>query len=293
MNSPSATKQERVHKTMRLAPSTITEIEKTAEYFGFNFTRTVEQLIKWGLHHANEYTVEVDVEIQRVVIDQAVSRALNRYLKLLSRTVIAANEAKEMAQQVFFAQLCMLSNDLYDAEDVDDALTLHSRQPLHEKLYETYEQRRERGRKRAVEQLTQAVELDEEAWGTVTKWGKKQAGVESDEMTAKMIEEAVSRVLNRHLEMLTQTVLAATEAKEMAQQIFFVQLRQLADDLKDPSEVRPALALDSRDPLHSALYELYKQRQARGRNRAVRELKSAIDVDAWQKLMTRMEGAGA
>lgn len=292
MNIASASKQERVHKTMRLAPSTITGIEKTADDFGFNFTRTVEQLIRWGLLHANDYSVEVDVEIQRVVIEQAVSRALNRYLKILSQTVIAANEAKEMAQQVFFAQLCMLSNDLYDAEDVDEALTLHSWKPLHEKLHETYEQRRVRGRQRAIEQLTKGIELDEEAWETVTKWGKRKT-TESDDVTSRLIAEAVERKLNRHLELLTQTVIAANEAKEMAQQVFFTQLRQLADDLKDPSEVRRALALDSRDPLHSALYDLYKQRQARGRNRAVRELKSAIDIDAWQKLMQRIEEATA
>ncbi len=104
-----------------------------------------------------------------------------------------------------------------------------------------------------------------------------------------MIEQAVSRALNRYLKILSQTVIAANEAKEMAQQVFFTQLRQLADSLKEPSEVRRALALDSRDPLHSALYDLYKQRQARGSNRAVRELKSAIDADAWQKLMQRIE----
>lgn len=279
----------RKFKGIRFHHTTISDVEKTAENLNLNFSRTVEKLVRWGLLHTTEHAAEIEVDIQRVIVEQSVSRALNRYLKLLSQTTIAANEAKEMAQQVFFAQLCMLSNELYDAEDVDEALTLHSWKPLHEKLFEAYEQRREKGHQRAVEQLTKTADIDDVVWETVTKWGKKKSA-ESDEAISQLIEEAVERKLNRHLELLTQTVLAATEAKEMAQQVFFIQLRQLADDLKDPSEIRPALALDSRDPLHQALYDVYKQRQARGRNRAVRQLKSAIDVTAWQKLIERMEG---
>ncbi len=280
------TTTERVKKSLRLHPTTLAGIEKTAANLNLNFSRTVEKLIQWGLLHVSDEAADVEIDIQRVVVEQSVSRALNRYLKLLAQTTLAANEAKEMAQQVFFAQLCALSHNLYDAEEVTDALTLHSWKPLHEKLFATYEQRLERGRKRALAQLTQAADLEDDAWAVITKWGK---GAENDAVMSQLIEQAVERKLNRHLELLTQTVLASVEAKEMAQQVFFTQLRQLADALKDPIEVRPALALDSRDPLHQALYELYKQRQARGRNRAVRTLKSAIDVDAWQKLLTRIE----
>ena len=165
---------ERVKKSIRLQKETIADVEKAAEKLNLNTSRAVEKLIQWGLQHVNDYTADIDIGIQSVFVEQSVSRALNRYLKILSQTTIAANEAKEMAQQVFFTQL-----------------------------------------------------------------------------------------------------------------------RQLADDLKDPTEVRPALALDGRNPLHSALHELYIQRKRRGRNRAVRELKSAIDIDAWQTMLARMEGSEA
>ncbi len=280
---------ERVKKSFRLQKKTVAEIEKTATKLNLNTSHAVEKLLQWGLQHVNDYTADIDIDIQRVLVEQAVERALGRYLKLLSQTTIAANEAKEMAQQVFFVQLCALSNDLYDAEDVEEALMLHSWKPLHEKLFEVYKQRQERGHQRAVEQLSRTVALDENVWAEVVKWGRGES--EDAKVNGKLVEEAVERVMRRYLELLTQTVLAATEAKEMAQQVFFLQLRQRADELKEPAQIRAALALDSRDPLHNALYEVYKQRQSRGRNRAVQQLKSAIDVDAWQKMLERMEGS--
>lgn len=280
---------ERVKKSFRLQKKTVAEIEKTAAKLNLNTSHAVEKLLQWGLQHVNDYTADIDIDIQRVLVEQAVERALGRYLKLLSQTTIAANEAKEMAQQVFFVQLCALSNDLYDAEDVEEALMLHSWKPLHEKLFEVYKQRQERGHQRAVEQLSRTVALDENVWAEVVKWGRGES--EDAKVNGKLVEEAVERVMRRYLELLTQTVLAATEAKEMAQQVFFLQLRQRADELKEPAQIRAALALDSRDPLHNALYEVYKQRQSRGRNRAVQQLKSAIDVDAWQKMLERMEGS--
>lgn len=281
---------ERVKKSFRLQKKTVAEIEKTAAKLNLNTSHAVEKLLQWGLQHVNDYAADIDMDIQRVLVEQAVERALGRYLKLLSQTTIAANEAKEMAQQVFFVQLCALSNELYDAEDVDEALMLHSRKPLHEKLFEVYKQRQQRGHQRAVEQLGRTIALDEDAWAEVVKWGRREIAA-SDAVTSKLVEEGVQRMMQRYLELLTQSVLAATEAKEMAQQVFFLQLRRRADELKDPAQVRRDLALDSRDPLHAALYDVYKQRQSRGRNRAVRQLKSAIDVEAWQKLNERMEGS--
>lgn len=284
---------ERIKKSFRLHKETVAGIEQSAEKLNLNTSRTVEKLIQWGLQHVNDYTADIDIAIQRVLVEQAVERALGRYLKLLSQTTIAANEAKEMAQQVFFVQLRALGDALYDAEDVDEALTMHRWNPLHEKLFAVYQQRQQRGHERAVEQLGRTIALDEAAWAAVVKWGRGTENV--PDASGALVEAAVERVMQRYLELLTQTVLAATEAKEMAQQVFFLQLRRLADELEttvsmgELSSIRAALALDSRDPLHSALYDVYKQRQARGRNRAVRQLKSAIDIEAWQKLHERME----
>ncbi|HFC12357.1 MAG TPA: hypothetical protein ENJ56_05895 [Anaerolineae bacterium] len=158
---------QKVHKSIRLDIQTVFAIEQTAKNMGLNFSRTLETLVRLGLQDSNAFAA---AELQRTCADQGVSRALNRYLKLLSQAVIAANEAKEMAQQNFMVQLCYLAERVADPDQIDFALSLDPASEMGEALIQVYKQRLARGRNRAVRQLKRAINIDAAVWAQVVKW---------------------------------------------------------------------------------------------------------------------------
>ena len=291
-----------VHKTMRFDSQTVKDIEKTARNLKLNFSRTTEFLVNLGLQYSHKHASELDYEVQRVIVAQGVNRALNRYLRLLSQAAIAANEAKEMAQQVFFRQLCQLADELDDPAEIDAALTLFGDEDvLHAALIDTYKERQKRGHARAVQRLLRSVQIDDATWQMVLRWDEGRPVVDDDgdginasqqmqEAIRQIVEDTVSQHLNRYLKLLVRTVLAATEAKEMAQQMFFAHLCGLRGQIIDPAAVDNALTLYPQYALDNALIELYRQRQKRGRNRAVRSLKKVIDIDdpTWQLILQQV-----
>lgn len=288
--------RERVHKTVRLERRTLHAIEQTAQNLQTNFTRTLEYLIQRGLQYTQEQAETLDLETQRMMAQQGTSHALNQYLKLLSQAVMTAGEAKEMAQQVFFIQLRQLANDLNHPDQIYDALALFPKEDaVHDALYDTFKKRQKRAHERAVTRLEAVSEIEEGIWQQFSFWTTKQADGD-DALVLKEIESAiektVQRQMDRYLKLLVKAVIAADEAKETAQQIYFLQLRQLADQINDPAEIRAATALNSNNPLHQALYDLYKQRQKRGQNRAVRQLKGVIDISntTWQQMIDQYGG---
>lgn len=295
MSLENAAARERIAKTIRLERQTIEGIQKTAKNLNKNFSRTVEHLVRIGLQYSHDPGSNLDLENQRLSAIQGMGDALSAYLKLLSQAVLTANEAKEMAQQVFFVQLRQLANELNHPDQIYNALALFPEEDeLHDALYKIYQQRQARGQQRAIEQLKATVAIDESLWQEIVNWVGKDERVANPlpHPLRETVEETVHQQMDRYLKLLVKAVLAADEAKEMAQQIFFMQLRQMADKINQPSDVRASLALNSNDPLQYALYEAYKQRQKRGRNRAVRKLKSVIDVDSdeWQQLLSQMGG---
>jgi hypothetical protein len=288
--------RERLLKSIRLERRTIEAVEKTAQQLDTSFTRTVEYLLRRGLQYTEEDAATLELESQRQMAKQGTGRALNQYLQLLSQAVITANEAKEMAQQVFFVQLRQLADDLNHPDQIHDALALFPEEDaIHEALYTTYKQRQQRSHDRAVTRLQQTCDIEEGVWQQFTHWTTDSDQAENPVILKEIetaIEQTVRRQMDRYLKLLAKAVIAADEAKETAQQIFFLQLRQLAKEIDHPHEVRAATALNSKDALHSALYDMYKQRQKRGRNRAVRQLKGVIDIDsaAWQQLVNGLGG---
>lgn len=287
--------RERVAKTIRLERQTIDGVQQTAKNLNKNFSRTAEHLLRIGLQHSHDPGSNLNMENERRASRQGMGEALSGYLKLLSQAVLTANEAKEMAQQVFFVQLRQLANELSHPDQIYNALALFPEEDaLHKALYQVYQQRQARGQQRAIEQLKSTTAIDETLWQEIVRWvGKDEQVAEPlSHPLREAVEETVHQQMDRYLKLLVKAVLAADEAKEMAQQIFFMQLRQLADEIQRPSEIRASLALNGNDPLQSALYEAYMQRKKRGRNRAVRQLKSVIDVDsaAWQQVIEQMGG---
>lgn len=295
MSTDNFAARERIAKTIRLERQTIEGIQKTAKNLNKNFSRTVEHLVRIGLQYTHEHSSVLDLEAQRITAMQGMGEALSAYLKLLSQAVLTANEAKEMAQQVFFVQLRQMANELTHPDQIYNALALFPEEDaLHAALYKVYQQRQAQGQQRAIEQLKATVAIDETLWQEIVRWvGKDEQVIDPlPHPLRETVEETVHQEMDRYLKLLVKAVLAADEAKEMAQQIFFMQLRQLAEQISQPAEIRASLALNGKDPLQNALYEAFKQRKKRGRNRAVRKLKSVIDVDseAWQQLLAQTGG---
>lgn len=296
MTTDSFHDRERVHKTVRLERRTLHAIEQTAQNLQTNFTRTLEYLIQRGLQYTEEQAETLNLETQRLMAQQGTGHALNQYLKLLSQAVMTAGEAKEMAQQVFFIQLRQLADGLNHPDQIYDALAMFPKEDaVHDALYETFKKRQQRAHDRAVTRLGEASEIDEGIWQQFSFW-TANADSSDNSLVLKEIESAIEktvrRQMDRYLKLLVKAVIAADEAKETAQQIFFLQLRQLAEQIDDPAEIRAATALNSNNPLHQALYELYKQRQKRGQNRAVRQLKGVIDINSvtWQQVLDQFGG---
>ncbi len=286
--------RERLLKSIRLERRTVEAVEKTAQNLHTNFTRTVEYLIRRGLQYSDEDAVTLNLEVQRLVAKQGAGRALNQYLKLLSQAVMTANEAKEMAQQVFFVQLRQLADGLDHPDQIYDALALFPEEDaVHDALYSAFKERQQRAHQRAITRLQKTSAVDDTLWQELASWTADDETVEKTVVLREIedsIMQTVQQQMDRYLKLLVKAVIAAEEAKETAQQIYFLQLRQLAEQLNHPSEIRAALALNGNDPLHNALYEAYKQRQKRGRNRSVKQLKGTIEIDsaAWQQLVERL-----
>ncbi|HFC11513.1 MAG TPA: hypothetical protein ENJ56_01620 [Anaerolineae bacterium] len=302
MASTKQSSRTRTQKTIRFEQKTAVAITETARNLKLNFNQTTQLLVDLGLKYTHESSEQLAFEMQRVIVAQGVNRALNRYLRLLSQAAIAANEAKEMAQQVFFRQLCQLADELDDPAEIDAALTLFGDEDaLHAALIDTYKERQKRGHARAVQRLLRSVQIDDATWQMVLRWDEGRPVVDDDgdginasqqmqEAIRQIVEDTVSQHLNRYLKLLVRTVLAATEAKEMAQQMFFAHLCGLRGQIIDPAAVDDALTLYPQYALDNALIELYRQRQKRGRNRAVRSLKKVIDIDnpTWQLILQQV-----